>query len=68
MCAPKTTITHYTKDYILIKPGSTSKNILAKQIAHIMDIPLADIHPLLPSGKSDINEIHGYTNQEKESQ
>jgi predicted ribosome quality control (RQC) complex YloA/Tae2 family protein len=68
MCAPKTTIAHYTQDYITIKPGSTSKNILAKKIAQIMDIPITEVHPLLPSGKSDITEINGYKNQEKVSQ
>ena len=53
--------------FIIIKPGSTTKNDLAKKIATLMNISIAEIHQLLPSGKSDISEIHGYTNQNRET-
>jgi predicted ribosome quality control (RQC) complex YloA/Tae2 family protein len=67
MCAPTITISHYTKKYIVIKPGSNTKNDLAKKISTIMNLSIAEVHQLLPSGQSDIVEIHGYVNHGTES-
>jgi predicted ribosome quality control (RQC) complex YloA/Tae2 family protein len=63
MCAPPITYANLTEKYIIIKPGVTSKNTLAKKLAKIMYSTTADIHPLLPSGNSDIVEIHGYNTE-----
>ncbi|MDI6723626.1 MAG: ribosome rescue protein RqcH [Methanobacterium sp.] len=58
MAAPVNAVKKYTDNYVIIKPGYTKKEAIAREIRHRIDkdsiLSLEDVIRVLPSGKCDI--------------
>ncbi len=58
MAGPLDAVKKYTDNYVIIKPGYTKKEALAREIRHRLDqehvVTMDDLIRVLPSGKADI--------------
>jgi hypothetical protein len=58
MAGPVEALAKYTDNYVVVKPGFTKKEVIAKEILKKIDpdriLTLEDVIRVLPSGKCDI--------------
>lgn len=59
MCGPESAVKKLARRYIVIKPGSMDKNMLAKRLAESFEVPIEEIQSILPPGDVDIVEQVG---------
>jgi len=61
MCAPEKSIRANSSRFVLIKPGDTDKNLIAKKLSDIFEVPIEEIQSILPPGDLRIVDQVGLT-------
>ncbi len=59
MCGPVDAVKTKSKKYMVIRPGETDKNELAKKLAAILSVPIEEIQSVLPPGDVKVEEQVG---------
>lgn len=60
MCGPESAVKARAKKYVLLRPGDTDKNLLAKLLAQELQVPIEEVQSVMPPGDVEIVERVGF--------
>ena len=56
MCGPVGTFETRSERYIVIRPGTVDKNVFAKAVAELFEVPIEEVQRVLPPGDVDVEK------------